>query len=176
MTDPATGSRLVVVNRPDGSDVNLRKLSPADWVSLGNTLRANRKSALRVDLACGTMTADEQRAKLDAFDRRPVKYADVERFVNTLDGQYAVLRLAAQRHDPSADDDGIDLLIASLAHPSDWTPIVADLCDLRVVEVLEDPPHPPAGVPGPQGTPEQSQTGTQSPGESNASSGATAIP
>ena len=49
MTDPTNGSQLVIVNTPAG-ERQLKRLSPADWVKLGNTLRASRKAQLRAEI------------------------------------------------------------------------------------------------------------------------------
>lgn len=164
MNDPVSGSQLVTVNTSAG-ERQFKRLSPADWVSLANIFKRQRKSALRVELATGGADPDEARRQLDAMDRRPVKYRDVEQYVNTLEGQYMALRLAVSR-DPAvgSDEDAIEAAIADLApDPGDWNRIVADLLNLQLV--VEELPDPPAGVgavapPQPETT---APTGTEPP-------------
>jgi hypothetical protein len=135
MIDEKTGSELVTVNTSAG-ERHLKRLAPADWVKLSNTLRATRKAELRAELGASAAartqainaclvgvreklkaapqdkaermiqdalasaldaTEAEARKRLDEFDRRPIKYRDVESFINTMEGQYAAILYSACR-------------------------------------------------------------------------------
>ena len=161
MTDPTNGSQLVLVNTPAG-ERQLKRLSPADWVKLGNTLRASRKAQLRAELAGRIPPIDptEARKELDAFDRRPLRARDVEEFVNTLEGQYAAILYSLQKDKPDAGEDDFNALGLQ---PGAWLGLTGDLLNLRVVE------HPLAGTgesPASQANHPASETSTPTPAES----------
>ncbi|HTK76481.1 MAG TPA: hypothetical protein VL371_14545, partial [Gemmataceae bacterium] len=97
----------------------------------GNTLRASRKAQLRTELAAANASAEETRKALDEFDRRPVRYQDVERFVNTLEGQYAAILYSLQKDAPAAGEAEFNAL--DLA-PDEWLSVTAKLLSMQVVE------------------------------------------
>lgn len=153
MIDEKTGSELVTVNTPAG-ERHLKRLSPADWVKLGNTLRASRKAGLRAELAAGKASADETRKALDEFDRRPVRYADVERFVNTLEGQYAAILYSLQKDNAAAGEAEFNALELP---PDQWLSVTAQLLSMQVVTTGEGAgpggPLPATGESPPQNPP-----------------------
>lgn len=180
MIDPATGSELVTVYRPDGTERHLKKLEPLDWLALGNTLKATRKAQKRAEMDAefaarqkqappepdaapaphprapapgmppvpGAPTAprrktpaerhaDDVRAEMEKIDRRPVKYWDIERFVNELAGQYAaILTSLSKEHPPGTSADVLAADFKSLGlHPSEWLGVTARLLNLEEVDV-----------------------------------------
>src|SRR4051812_16609678 len=134
MTDPSTGAECVTINTPAGERL-LKPLTPADWVTLGNMLRISRKARARADMEDEGRPWPDIKAALDAIDKAPVSYRDVERFLNTLEGQHTAIRLSMRKDKADgqpvtdADFDALGL------HPSEWLKVVARLCDLKVESV-----------------------------------------
>ena len=162
MTDEKTGSELVTVNTPAG-ERHLKRLAPADWVKLGNTLRASRKAQLRAELAAAKASADDTKRSLDEFDRRPVKYRDVEAFINTMEGQYAAILYSLQKDNPAAGEAEFNELAVP---PQDWLEVTGHLLNVPIVvtRVGPDGPLPETGE-SPQ-SPPTIGTGTPTPAES----------
>jgi hypothetical protein len=205
MTDPQTGSELVIVNTPAG-ERQLKRLSPADWVKLSNTLRATRKAEIRAELGASVAartqaintclagvreklkaapqdkaerliqdalasaldaTEAEARKRLDEFDRRPLKYRDVESFINTMEGQYAAILYSLQKDNPQAGEAEFNELAVP---PQDWLDVTGRLLNVPIVvtRVGPDGPLPGTGESPPSPPPHASTTatGTPTPAES----------
>ena len=171
MTDPNTGSRLVTVQTPAG-ERHLRKITPADWIRLGNTFVASRRDAKRLDLSPdGSPLTAEQRKELEDIDRRPVEYSDVVQFVNTMHGQHAALALSAAhllppdpKRSPSETAELVDAELDALGlEPNQWLGVVAQVCNLAIV--TEGPSRPLAGaaVVPPDAPPSGPETSTGTP-------------
>lgn len=162
MTDPTTGSKLVTINTSAG-EKQLKKLAPADWAKLGNIFRSGRKASLQGELMAAKTPPEETKKALDEFDRRPVRYRDVEAYVNTLEGQYAAILLSLQKDNPQAGEDEFNALDLQ---PDQWLGITAELLNLKLVT----PPLPESGGSKPSDPPQsadpQSETGTPTPTES----------
>ena len=180
-TDPQTGSSLVTVYYPDGGERDFRRISPLDWIQLGNLLVATRKQRCRAD----HQAAGADKATLDAalsdVDRRPVRYADVRDFAETAEGSYYVLRVAVRQDAPDLTDKEAEAEIAKLGHPRGWLSVAAALCGLKTEVMKEgDPDSPPAGdgvtAPPPPEGPKPTSTGTSSGTESGSGSDAPTTP
>lgn len=164
MTDPTNGSKLVTVQTPAG-ERHFPRLSPSDWLRLGNALAAARKQQRRAELQAEGAAPDAVKKELAEIDRRPVRYWDAERYVNDLAGSYEVIRLSLSREKGSpateADVDALGL------HPVEWLDVAAELAGLNVGTPAEGgaggaSPLPPAG----EGSPPQTSTGGSSATES----------
>ena len=194
MIDPGTGSQLVTVYRPDGTERHLKMLEPLDWLGLGNTLKATRKAERRAEMAAEfkarqaaepepapapprppaaspgmppvpglpqrspTKTpaerhAEEVKAAMAAIDRRPVRYLDIENFVNELPGQYAAILISIGKdHPPGTPAEAVAAEFKSLGlHPAAWAGVAARLLDLKTVSVPL--PESPAGGASADSTP-----------------------
>lgn len=144
MQDPVTGSKLVTINLPDGSERNLKKCSPSDWYRLANSFRNARKAAKKANLV-GAPPA-EIVAELDKFDKQPLKMADVDAWLNEPDGQIAAILLALAKDNPAADADQLLEEFDKLAlEPQSWPGIAWKLFNIPTEPAK--PTKPGSGAP-----------------------------
>lgn len=134
MQDPVTGSKLVTINLPDGSERNLKKCSPSDWIRLANIFRANRKAAKKASML-GAPPADLL-AELDKLDKAPVKEPDLLQWLNSLEGQHAAILLSLAKEFPDAGPDALAEKFDELGlEPFRWLEVAAKLFNIPLEPV-----------------------------------------
>jgi hypothetical protein len=165
MIDPKTGSKLVTLNLADGTERHLKKLSPSDWLKLGNSLRSIRKEQRRQEMIEEKAEAEAVRTALQKIDSTPVKLSDLETFLNTPEGQYTAILIALARDNPAIlkdPDTGEAEMMALGITPADWQWIMMDLCNMEYTPPL---PASPSGA-SPGATSQTTSTTSDSPSTS----------
>lgn len=71
MIDPRTGSKLITLNLPDGTERHLKRLSPSDWLKLGNSLQSIRKGEKRLELATASAALSAASEEIAAATGKP---------------------------------------------------------------------------------------------------------
>lgn len=133
MVDPTTGSNLVTITKPDGTQRHLKKCAPSDWMRLANTFRHTRKVWKMVSMA-GQPPAAIQ-AAMDELDKQRIFRDDVTNFLLTWEGQYeAILLSLAKDHAPGTPRPTLEADFDSLGLEEDtWLRPAAALFNLKLV-------------------------------------------
>lgn len=92
---PAAGSTPYVYNLPDGLELRLFRVSPADRLKFRDRFRTARKAREMVTLSLAGVAGDALIAKLREFDARKIREHDVIQWVTEQDGAAEMLALSA---------------------------------------------------------------------------------
>lgn len=134
MVDPTTGSNLVTVTKPDGTQRHLKKCGPSDWMRLANTFRHTRKVWKMVSMTGQSPAAIQ--AVMDGLDKQRIFYDDICTFlVETWEGQFEAILLSLAKDHPfgtqravlEADFDSLEL------EPGTWLRPAAALFNVKLI-------------------------------------------
>jgi hypothetical protein len=133
MLDPETGSNLVTITKPDGTQRHLKKCAPSDWMRLANTFRHMRKVWKIVSMTGQPQPAIQ--AAMDELDKKRIFRDDVTGFILTWEGQYeAILLSIAKDHPLGTTRSILEADFDSLGLEEDtWLPPAAALFNLKLV-------------------------------------------
>jgi hypothetical protein len=132
MIDPETGSNLVTITKPDGTQRHLKKCSPSDWMRLANTFRHTRKVWKMVSMSGQPHEAIDK--ALDELDRQRIYYDDVVNFLLTWEGQYEAILLSLVKDHPAATRSQLEAGFDSLElEPGEWLKPAAALFNVKLV-------------------------------------------
>ena len=93
-TDPTTGGRDAEINLPGGS-LTLKKLCPADFISLSDALTSDRKASLVTNAKAAALSPVDTAKMLNQFDARPLGWSDFIAWINsTIPGRVKVIECA----------------------------------------------------------------------------------
>ena len=103
-------SRPVVINRADGTELRLRRCSPADRYRFRAVFRAYRKAGRANSLSLLGVAGRDALPYLDEIDARRLKESEVIEWVNHPEGQREAVLLSLRADNPKATMDDVDAL------------------------------------------------------------------
>lgn len=123
LVDPKTGSKLV----PVGNGKFLRKLTPEDFLEIGNELTYSRRERLKRSLEDSEIKGEAAFKLLAEFDSQATTFRDIVQFISTPEGSAIAIRRAVQRTE-GMEMDQIEIT------PFEMVDVALKICNFRDVD------------------------------------------
>lgn len=127
-------SKPVVLNRPDGSSLTFRVLSPVQREQYRKAFRTARKAGRAVSLGILGITGKDAIPYMDEIDARKVRESHLIEWLNHDEGQHHAILLSMRADNPKAE---LDDVYALALDPDERLTVAAGVMLVPLVPVME---------------------------------------